>query len=164
MLRPQLKMRMPTFGFDDAQANTIIKMFASIDGHDLGKISSYQPDVSLALTGHELFQRGKCTQCHLFTDKIVSRDNVPKTVVAPNLKLSAQRLQAQWIVRWLKDPQSIMPGANMPNYFDTENNFTVLDQDTKLLDGDMHKGMQALRDYLKLSGSSKGAGGERAGL
>mgnify|MGYP001264227861 CR=1 FL=1 len=164
MLRPQLKMRMPTFGFDDAEANTIIKMFAGIEGHDLGVLSSYQPDVSLALTGHELFQRGKCTQCHLFTDKVVSRENVPKTVVAPNLKLSAQRLQAQWIVRWLKDPQSIMPGANMPNYFDTENNFTVLDQDSKLLGGDMHKGMQALRDYLKLSGSSKSGGSERAGL
>jgi cytochrome c2 len=151
-LRPKLKMRMPSFQFSDDNANKILKMFAGIEKHGIGEQSSYEPSPSLAVLGRELFERGKCERCHAFadTDPAVVADGV----VAPNLKLAAHRLQPNWIPSWLRDPQSIMPGANMPNYFDFESKFTSLDVDHKLLDGDLEKGMRAIRDYLILSGKT----------
>ena len=151
-LRPQLKMRMPTFQLTDEETNKLIQMFAGIEGHSVGDHSSYQPDPQLAVIGQELFNRGKCTRCHMFTD--TDPNTVPEGVVAPNLKLTAHRLQRSWTPRWLEDPQSIMPGANMPNYFDMESNFTALDMDGSLLDGDLKKGMQAIGDYLIISGQT----------
>jgi cbb3-type cytochrome oxidase cytochrome c subunit len=155
-LRPQLKMRMPSFQFSDDENNKLLKMFAGLEKHGIGEQSSYEPSPQLAVIGQELFERGKCSRCHAFSD--VDPTVAPEGVVAPNLKLAAARLQPGWIPRWLKDPQSIMPGANMPNYFDFESKFTALDVEGKLLHGDLDKGMDALTDYLMMSGKSyKGA-------
>lgn len=154
MLRPKLKMRMPSFDFSDDEANALIKMFAGIEGHGVGEISSYEPDPALALIGQRLFENGKCVRCHMFTDRDVPQNAIPAGVVAPNLKLAGQRLQHTWTPRWMADPQSIMPGANMPNYFDLEAHYTALDPDGTMLGDDMEKGMKALRDYLELSGRS----------
>ena len=145
---------MPSFEFNDEQANALIGMFAGIEGHGVGEISSYQPDPELAVIGQQLFENGKCTRCHMFTDNDVPKSQIPKGVVAPNLKLTADRLQHTWTPRWLEDPQSIMPGANMPNYFDMTSKFTALDADGSMLGKDMHKGMNALRDYLEVAGKS----------
>ena len=154
MLRPQLAMRMPSFNFSDEEANTILKYFAGKEGHLLGEESSFEPDPQLAVLGQELFNRGKCTQCHAFTDRDLPKASTPVNVVAPNLKLGTERLQPEWIVRWMKDPQSIMPGANMPNFFDYESKFTALDMDGSLLNGDLDKGARALRDYLLIAGQT----------
>lgn len=152
MLRPQVKMRMPTFQFTDQEINTLVRGFAAFEGHDIGDRSSYEPNAARAQLGQELFTRGNCTRCHMFTDRPTRPGEAPSNVVAPNLKLGTKRLQPDWIVKWLRDPQSIMPGANMPNFFDLETKTSVLDQDGKLLGGDMQKGMEALRDYLILAG------------
>ena len=136
----------------------LIGMFAGFEGHGVGEISSYEPDPELAVLGQQLFENGKCTRCHMFTDNDVPKSQIPKGVVAPNLKLAADRLQHTWTPRWLEDPQTIMPGANMPNYFDMTSKFTALDTDGSMLGKDMHKGMNALRDYLEVAGKSyKGA-------
>jgi mono/diheme cytochrome c family protein len=155
-LRPQIRMRMPTFSFGDVQANALVHMFAALEGHGVGEETSYAPDPALALVGQELLERGKCVKCHMFTD--VDPAVVPASVVAPNLKLTRARLQHTWTPRWLADPQSIMPGANMPNFFDMESKSTALDTDGTLLDGDLELGMRAITDYLIVSGESyKGA-------
>ena len=147
-------MRMASCDFSDDEANALIKMFAGIEGHSVGDISSYEPDPALALIGQRLFENGKCVRCHMFTDRDVPQNAIPAGVVAPNLKLAGKRLQHTWTPRWMADPQSIMPGANMPNYFDLESHYTALDPDGSMLGGDMEKGMKALRDYLELSSRS----------
>ena len=90
----------------------------------------------------------------MFTDVDLPKSQIPRGVVAPNLKLARERLQPSWTPRWLADPQSIMPGANMPNYFDVNGKTTVLDPGGKLLGGDIEGGMKALRDYLEISGET----------
>jgi hypothetical protein len=158
-LRPQLKMRMPTFQLADDEANRLNAMFAGIEGQLLGAETSFEPDPQLANLGQELFTRGQCTRCHMFSD--TDPKDVPASVVAPNLKLVAGRLQHTWTPRWLADPQSIMPGANMPNYFDLKSGMTTLDTETKLLDQDrdgklseaeLRRGMEALNHHLIRAG------------
>jgi hypothetical protein len=38
---------------------------------------------------------------------------------APNLELAHDRLQDEWIVEWLRDPQKWQPGTRMPAFFFT---------------------------------------------
>ena len=154
MLRPQLKMRMPSFGFSDDETNKLLKYFAGLEGHGIGDVSSYEPHKDLVATGSKLFTAGNCTRCHMFVDRPVRAGEAPPNVVAPNLKLSTSRLQPEWIKAWMKNPQEIMPGANMPNYFDFESNYTALDDSGKLLNGDMEKGLDAIRDYLSDAGKN----------
>ncbi len=33
---------------------------------------------------------------------------------APNLALTKERLNPEWVVDWLRNPQEIMPGTKMP--------------------------------------------------
>ena len=159
-LRPKLKMRMPSFEFSDDETNKIIKMFAGLEDKQLGEHSSFEPDPALALIGQELFNKGQCTKCHLFVDK--EPKVIPDSVLAPNLKLAAKRLQETWTPRWLADPQSIMPGANMPNYFNMEEHTTSLDPTGELVgldeNGkvDIQKAMDALNHYLIISGQNYG--------
>ena len=152
MLRPQLKMRMPSFGFSDDDANTVLAYFAGLEGHGVGAQSSYAPSASLVDVGEKLFAAGRCTQCHMNVDRPVKAGEAPPNVVAPNLRLATQRLQPNWIKEWMRNPQKVMPGANMPNYFDFESNYTALDNDGTLLGKDMEKGLNAIRDYLVHSG------------
>jgi len=63
--------------------------------------------------------------------------------LAPDLKLSRDRLDHEWIVEWMKDPNEINPGTRMPGFFP--------DMQSPLPDvlgGDAQKQMEALRDYV----------------
>jgi len=37
---------------------------------------------------------------------------------APDLTLASRRLNADWIARWLSNPQKLMPGTKMPTFYD----------------------------------------------
>ncbi|RIK69256.1 MAG: hypothetical protein DCC65_00475 [Planctomycetota bacterium] len=66
-------------------------------------------------TGEQFFYDLKCLACHVAGDP-----SVPGTttdIKAPNFALSYKRLRYDWIVQWLKDPQALMPGTNMPQIF-----------------------------------------------
>jgi len=62
---------------------------------------------------------------------------------APDFALAHRRLRPDWIVTWLRDPQKVQPGTQMPSFF--------LDEDSgpdEILEGDEQKQMLALREYL----------------
>lgn len=65
---------------------------------------------------------------------------------APNFALAAKRLKPDWIIQWLTDPAGLLPGTKMPTYFDPKN----FDESgpADILNGDEHKQIKALRDYL----------------
>ena len=74
---------------------------------------------------------------------------------APNLAMSKDRLRAEWMVEWLRDPQKIMPGTKMPApYLPTEDLLLLSDAKetwgsalvkTK---GDQEIMLEGLRDYV----------------
>ena len=37
--------------------------------------------------------------------------------LAPDLTMSKTRLRPEWIIKWLQDPQALMPGTRMPDFF-----------------------------------------------
>src|SRR5262249_28131398 len=112
-LRPRLQIRMPTFGFTDDQATNLVAMFSSIDQTDWPY--RYYVDVKLEGARREvgswLLETLKGQQCH-----VVGAELTPEKV-APNLLLAKQRLRAEWIAKWIENPEVLMPGTAMPPFF-----------------------------------------------
>jgi hypothetical protein len=61
--------------------------------------------------------------------------------------MARQRLNPNWILKWLQDPQNIQPGTKMPSFYPGGPD--------NVLNGKDDKQIEALRDYLMSIG--KGA-------
>ncbi len=141
-IRPWLKIRMPTFGFKEAETNTIIKYFHNLSEQEL----SFAPQYSQATDetihkGRELFTRLKCIQCH--QPGSGEAKSLSASFLAPDLTLARERLKPTWVLQWLKDPQVLQSGTMMPTFF-PEGQTPLKD----ILDGDATKQIQAIKDYL----------------
>jgi mono/diheme cytochrome c family protein len=64
--------------------------------------------------GKPLFELLKCQQCHVLGT--IPKDQ-PTSNLAPDLRMSAERLQPDWILAWLKNPAIILPGTRMPAFW-----------------------------------------------
>ncbi|MEE8384982.1 MAG: c-type cytochrome [Dehalococcoidia bacterium] len=63
-----------------------------------------------ASQGEEAVRKFGCYGCH----KIAGYENLRK--VGPPLGEVGKKVNYSWIVRWLRDPQAVIPSARMPNF------------------------------------------------
>jgi mono/diheme cytochrome c family protein len=141
-IRPWLAVRMPTFGLDDASVNGVINYFGSISNkmepfqaHEVVRTAS-----SDDAAGKQLFELLKCQQCHVLG--AIPKDQ-PTSNLAPDLRMAPERLQADWILQWLKKPSDILPGTRMPAFWpDYPKSFYPQ------LGGDAEAQIRAIRDHL----------------
>ncbi|HLG20148.1 MAG TPA: c-type cytochrome [Bdellovibrionota bacterium] len=137
-IRPWLKVRMPSFGFKSDQLNTTIRYFRALD-HLPVQIEE-PPAIALsprqAKSGQEIFTQLKCAQCHVLGAIPADQET---SNLAPDFKLTKTRLRYDWIADWLRDPQKLLPGTRMPNFFYYEGQPMYPDADPK---------MTAVRDYI----------------
>ncbi len=152
-IRPWLKLRMPTFGFSDQEDNRLVDYFTGLSKVqipytyvDESKISKENLDAARLLVSKDYFN---CFSCHQQGDK---KPEGPVDGWAPDLTLARQRLNPNWIVKWLKDPQKVQPGAKMPSFYPGGPD--------NILGGNEDKQIDALRDYLMSIG--KGGAGTAA--
>ena len=141
-IRPWLNVRMPTFGLDDPNLNGVIRYFGAVSD-TIGPFRSPAVVVRTAAdltTGKQLFELLKCQQCHVLG--AIPKDQ-PTANLAPDLRMSAERLQPDWIVDWLKNPAIILPGTRMPSFWpDYPKSFYPQ------FNGDADQQMNAIRDHL----------------
>lgn len=155
-VRTWLKIRMPTYAFTPEEITRLDKYFLGLEGRSLAftDYSSNPATTESIAAGRDLFTRLKCQQCHPVG---ATPPNGGTTAVpAPNLALAGNRLQPNWIARWVADPQAIVPGTKMPNFFGTVAEPTAPFKD--ILGGDRQKQLDALRDYVWRLGGAKGDG------
>jgi mono/diheme cytochrome c family protein len=118
-IRPWLDVRMPTFGLDDHNVNSVINYFGSIS-NSIGAFQSHEVLLTAANTtntggaGKELFDLLKCQQCHVLG--AIPKDQ-PTSNLAPDLRMAHERLQPDWMLDWMKKPSDILPGTRMPAYW-----------------------------------------------
>jgi cytochrome c2 len=114
-IRPWLNVRMPTFGLDDGNLNGFIQYFGAVSG-ELRPFRTHEvvPASSDLATGKELFELLKCQQCHVLGT--IPRDQEVSNL-APDLRMATDRLQADWILDWLRAPATIVPGTRMPAFW-----------------------------------------------
>lgn len=137
-IRPWLSVRMPTFRFDEGEAERIGGYFRAI--------APPNPDPSASTpaappaTGRELFDLLKCQQCHVLGT--IPKDQ-PTSNLAPDLRMAHERLQPEWILGWLRDPSAILPGTRMPSFWpDYPQSFYPP------FERDAAKQVEAIRDHL----------------
>jgi mono/diheme cytochrome c family protein len=142
-IRPWLDVRMPTFGLDDRNINSVINYFGSVS-NTIGPFQTHDTLTNATLTdggaGKQLFELLKCQQCHVLG--AIPKDQ-PTSNLAPDLRMAHERLQPDWMLQWMKKPLDILPGTRMPAYWpDYPKSFYPH------LGGDAEKQIQAIRDYM----------------
>ncbi|HEV3139071.1 MAG TPA: c-type cytochrome, partial [Vicinamibacterales bacterium] len=140
-IRPWLKVRMPTFGLDDPSVNGVIRYFGSIS-NTIGPFQTPQIVHTAAeqAAGKQLFEKALCQKCHVLG--AVPKDQ-PTETLAPDLRMSSERLNPDWILDWLRKPLDILPGTRMPQFWPDAPASPFPD-----LGGDAFAQMRAIRDHL----------------
>jgi mono/diheme cytochrome c family protein/predicted nucleic acid-binding Zn-ribbon protein len=144
-IRPWLKLRMPTFGLSDQDDHTLISFFNGLSKignpyayFDDSKVPQENLDAARKLMSKDYFN---CFSCHQQGEK---KPEGPEEGWAPDLAMARQRLNPQWIIKWLHDPQKIQPGTKMPSFFPGG--------PPDILGGKDDAQIEALRDYIMTLG------------
>jgi hypothetical protein len=140
-LRPWLEIRMPTFGFSDEHDTQLVNFFNGLSKVeqpfvyiDDKKIPPEHIDAARQLTSPDFFN---CFSCHVRGGK---NPEGPPEGWAPDLAMARQRLNPDWIIKWIQDPQKIQPGTKMPSFYPGGPD--------DILGGKDDRQIEALRDYL----------------
>lgn len=147
IIRPWLKARMPTYSFDTSELNDLVKYFAALDNEESllsekfhGAMNPEEFDAGAKLFSKDYFD---CAKCHIVGTRMPGGS--PENW-APDFALSESRLKPEWVDQWLKNPQDLLPGTKMPTYYDPAGFDDA--GPTDILEGDEHKQIRALRNYL----------------
>lgn len=155
-IRPWLKYRMPTFGFEDRQIATLVDTFNHLSdvkpSYKSEKPESAPEEIE---TGRRLFQTFQCIKCHQSNPD----PKLSASFLAPDLAIAKDRLRPAWVPDWLKDPQALEPGTMMPTFF-AEGQSPAKD----VLGGDASKQIKAIRDYLWTFAAEETAAVKAAGV
>jgi cytochrome c2 len=148
-LRPWLQVRMPTFPFaekkDSKQVLTLVRYFRSIDKQDrpyifvdTSSIPKESIEIGSLLTSKKYFN---CFKCHQQGEKPPEEEEEASWSI--DLVLAKDRLNPDWIVRFLQDPKKINEKTKMPSFFFSEDSGPE-----EVLNGDEQKQILAIRDFL----------------
>ncbi len=147
-IRPWLEVRMPSFGLDDGHWNGVLDYFAAISDA-VGPFRTHEvaTDADALQRGEDLFELLQCQQCHVL-DTIPEDQDVGN--LAPDLRMTPERLQPDWIVDWLIRPLDIQPGTRMPTFWTEypDTLFPAHPEDGRPLGADADTQIRAIRDYL----------------
>ncbi len=124
-IRPNLKVRMPSYHLNESEWNSIISGFRAMEDEEnnFEVTHLYDKESIKYHAGKKLAEIGQCESCHFIGTNFPSGE--PPTW-APNLAMTKNRLRAPWVVEWLKNPQQIMPGTKMPAvYIPTEDILSI---------------------------------------
>jgi mono/diheme cytochrome c family protein len=157
VVRPWLLARMPSFRLDEAEVRALVAFLSGLKeaGPPLPGRLRFHESLSEAgvQAGRRLASKEflSCASCHFGE----TRPDGPPEEWAPDLRVSAQRLHPDWIVRWLQDPQRLAPGTKMPSFF---SDATSGPED--VLDGDEERQILALRDWILSLGAAPRRGSD----
>lgn len=144
VIRPWLKIRMPTFSLTDEEISSITKYLLGLAKQDLAlrDYAATPIDEKYVSPGKKLFESYQCAKCHP-TGAVKLGEGVVAGNLAPDLGLAARRLKPEWIVEWLRDPQKLQPGTNMPTFF-----YEAQAPDQTVFGGNSEEQIKALKDYV----------------
>lgn len=154
-IRPWLQVRMPTFELSDQEANDLVAYFKALDGDAAGfsYLQDYQLTPEQNAAAQKLFSKDywNCLSCHQQGSK---KPEGPPEGWAPDLALARQRLNPEWISKWLIDASKLMPNTKMPTFYPTPD---AADGPSDILGGDDEKQITAMRNYIMSLGRGAAA-------
>lgn len=149
--RPAVSVRMPTFGFDETQTNTLIDYFGGLANvTPQFTDTDYVLNPELVSLGGLLASNDKglaCFACHLLDGKKPGDD---PSVWAPDWSKVRGRLQYGFVPEWIKDPAHFQKFAIMPGFLNAPEAALP-----GILDGKADKQLEALRAYILSVGDKR---------
>ncbi len=148
-IRPWLKVRMPTFQFASSEDDTIVNYLTALADlqvpYEFLNASAIPADTLQA--GAKLMSKDyfNCFSCHQQGDR---KPEGPPSGWAPDLGLAHARLNPDWILQWLHNPQAIQPGTKMPSFYPGGPD--------DILGGKEDQQIKAIRDYIFWFGTHPG--------
>jgi mono/diheme cytochrome c family protein len=146
-LRPWLKLRMPTFPLTDEEAGAIVEYFLAQEKIQVPFVYVNQKAIpkNYVEAGRKLASPDyfNCFSCHQQGDR---KPEGPEAGWAPDLVMAKRRLNPDWIIRWIRDPQALQPGTKMPAFYNF--NDDIPDGPDDVLGGDDARQVEALRDFV----------------
>ena len=113
-LRPALIRRMPKFNLNPAEIRSISDYILSAyqaPGLDAQSVDPRALGPDAASRGKQLFySKYGCNSCHIADYKN------DKGYIGPALAGVGNRLTPAWMYKWLKEPNALRPGTQMPNF------------------------------------------------
>jgi cbb3-type cytochrome oxidase cytochrome c subunit len=123
---PDVNLRMPTFGFEDEEANSLVRWFAirdHKDGEDFYPYTKFPEREAEFLAARKAAhdkvgpvikdQTTGCAGCHYIAGQGPPGDILKH---APDLANVQERLRPRWMYQWQSDPAGIYPGTTMTQY------------------------------------------------
>jgi mono/diheme cytochrome c family protein len=149
--RPAVTVRMPTFGFNDDEVNTLVDYFAALSGVTPQFTGTdYELDSELIAAGARLASNDQglaCFVCHLLNGKKPGDD---PSLWAPDWERVRTKLQYGFIPRWIQDPAHFQKFAVMPAFLNAPEMALP-----GILDGKADKQLEALRAYILSVGDKR---------
>lgn len=115
--------RMPQFRLTDQEITALSAYLSSLKSHpfepykfDPRVVAALEKRPDLAELGQERFRQMFCTTCHSLA---VTRGDETKLIggdIGPELTKVASKVNPDWLIAWLRDPQSYLSHALMPRY------------------------------------------------
>jgi cbb3-type cytochrome oxidase cytochrome c subunit len=147
IIRPWLSVRMPQFSMTEKQRNALVRYFSILDQEAFPFVNSVDTTLTLKewdaaqqLVSKDIFD---CFTCHIQGDKLPAGS---PDRFAPDLTLAAKRLKPNWVMEWIKQPNTLLPGTKMPTYFDASAFNDSGPED--ILNGDENEQIRVMRNYL----------------
>jgi mono/diheme cytochrome c family protein len=119
----QGQSRMPQFRLTDQEITALSAYLSSLKSHsfepykfDPRVVAALGKRPDLAELGQERFRQMFCTTCHSLA---VTRGDETKLIggdIGPELTKVASKVNPDWLITWLRDPQSYLAHALMPRY------------------------------------------------
>ncbi len=140
-IRPLVKLRMPTFGFSDAEIGTASNYFLATHKRPYVMTSyDYPVNQTLAASGKLLFDKLKCLSCHTMGGVGAN------PAKSPDLENTKKRLRPEWISQWLAHPDAMMPGTPMTGFW--WSNGKLAAADSAIMGGDPMMQIKAVQEYV----------------
>ncbi len=138
-MRFWLKARMPDFRLSEEEADALARYFMRHrrDPEVKPIPPAEAPDPSRAEAGRALFVLYECAKCHPAPGAPLRPGE--DAALAPSLEDAGLRLNPDWVLRFLRNPQSIYPGTKMPSFFYDAG---------EPIEKDAEEKMRSIRDYL----------------
>ncbi len=142
VIRPWIRYRMPTFNLSEEELETLVAYFAHQAHQEVSYSGKEIPESSpeKVATGKMLVEKFQCMKCHQVNALSAAMGS---SFLAPDLRLTQNRLKPEWVKDWLKDPQALQEGTMMPGFF-PDGQSPLPD----VLGGDAEAQIEAIRDYL----------------
>ena len=105
-LRPRLDETMPRFALTETQLDALVDAFES---RRVSVAATPPPAASRVAAGEALFTSKGCAACHTYG----ARHVVGATPLSPDLAHTRDRMDADHVAAWIRDPKALSPDATM---------------------------------------------------